>query len=351
MRLPYILFILPIFLLAIQYSSDSYSASDYPCTLYKCKDKLFEWDPNVCKIEVNTSLSFVLNKCPLSNYYCLVSDTRQVVSCQAKIQSNSKPGDQPSTNEECYSKKRDSEGYCVGNAGGENCTDHIDCDIGYYCDATKKVCVAVITTEGAACDDTHLCDSYLNCYNSTCRKYGHLAAGEVVYRKGTNDNCKTHYKDIIKNTCIKGPVLTTSVLQKTLDSNCNYSYADYNTSESPVCGFSQNGTAICLLKEGDTQTYWDQILAFMDTQPKCHVTHKYGLCAHAKKTNCQLYYQAVKANILSNSYLNYLVQDVPDCIKNWQFPEYWKNPCPSSAVTTMVSLGLSLLIIVWLVLM
>jgi len=245
--------------------------------------------------------------------------------CHENIPHDLKPGDYAQNASFCYSGQIDKNGFCIGKSSG-NCKSHIDCDIGLFCESDTKICVKAIEENGY-CDDKKLCQSYLTCYENTCKKYGHLNIGMKVSEKGNSENCISNFMDSETRICEKGPILITNTNPIKLNTWCGYTYKDTIIRRWPTCGYSKTGSLLCPKLEGDLEKSWLALLKYMDQKPICHVLHKYGVCEKIEMIGCENYINGLKSMHEGIPLLASNLEDFPECLKNTMFKDYWYPNC------------------------
>ena len=159
------------------------------------------------------------------------------------------PGQKCPREDLCITKKV-ADGYCRGKAEGEACDNHLYCDVGLMC-GLHQVCEPAIEEDGY-CDDEHLkCQSYLNCMENRCRKYGTIEVGHSPGRHGA-DMCQTHFVNN-HGVCEVAPTLNGPIFVDSNDMKCAYSNGDENKA---VCGYHADGKAICKPGMASLNNYW-----------------------------------------------------------------------------------------------
>ena len=278
-----------------------------------------------------------------------MAEASAIVKCASVLKQNYKPGDYAEQNSWCASGKRNSDGICVGNMTNDPCKTDVDCDVGLYCNLKTLVCQEAIE-EGYPCTNGAKCQSYLTCFNNTCTKYGHIAAGVKPIFTASKDNCQTHYYDYSTRTCEHGPVLTSPMFNDQPNVFCNYSYKGKTIVDSPACRYSTNGSLLCSQKEGGLENNWNALLAYMQKKPKCHVLHRYAFCDNAQNIGCDDYLDGLHAYYLIEPMVYTSLQDMPTCVKNWVFKQYWYPECGrrSGAIALSPVLALAALAILLL---
>jgi len=271
--------------------------------------------------------------------YCPVSDNNGVVKCENQTKKGMKPGDLAEEDSWCYSGKRDPEGYCIGKLQEEPCGIDLECDIGLYCNKTSKKCLPA-SNEGESCAKGELCQSYLMCYEGKCTKFGQLENGQKISISGNGRLCKSKYMDPQTRTCEKGPVLVSAQYLNDTRAMCLYSYKGRTITGFPMCGFSLNGSLICPKQEGDLEKDWQNLVNFTTYKPPCHVVHDYGFCGKARSVGCDVYVRGSYGFYLSDSITNTLLLQVPVCIKNWMYKDYWYPTCGKTSFSSYLGLNM-----------
>jgi len=150
-------------------------------------------------------------------------------------------------------------GFCRGKPANEKCDHHIDCDVGLRC-GTSLVCENA-GEEGSYCDDDYLlCQSYLNCKENLCTKYGSISDDHPVGKSGV-DMCRSHYIDAHR-VCRPGPNLLGDIYVESNEKKCLYSNGD---EEQAACGFHKDGKAICKPGAGNLAGTWNDVSVFLIT--------------------------------------------------------------------------------------
>jgi hypothetical protein len=166
------------------------------------------------------------------------------------------PGQKCETAEQCFTK-RVVDGYCRGKPSGEKCDSHYECDVGLMC-GLDLMCVPAIT-EGEYCDEGHLqCDSYLNCMERSCRKYGSIENGHSPGRQGL-DMCQSHFVNN-HGVCDEAPTLRGEIFVESNEVKCVYSNAEESRA---VCGYHKDGKAICKPGMASLMNYWKDVRFFV----------------------------------------------------------------------------------------
>jgi len=148
------------------------------------------------------------------------------------------PGQKCSREDLCLTK-RIVDGYCRGKALAQECDTHLYCDVGLMC-GLSLTCEPAIE-EGEYCDDGHLkCQSYLNCMEGHCRKYGTIENGHSPGRQGS-DMCQSRFVNS-HGVCDEAPTLKGEIFVESNDMKCVYSNGEENKA---VCGYHTDGKAIC----------------------------------------------------------------------------------------------------------
>ena len=278
-----------------------------------------------------------------------MSDNNGVVKCQRNGKSGLKPGDYADDNSWCYSGTRDRDGYCVGKPLNDPCAIDLECDIGLYCNRTTKKCLEAGYI-GDSCAKGEFCQSHFTCYEGKCALYGSIGLGQKVASSGSSKNCKTKYMDPATRICEHGPVLVSPMFSNASNMVCNYTYKGLKTTGYPMCGFSSNGSLICPKKEGDLEPHWIDLLNFTSYLPQCHVLHSYGFCDKAKKLGCEVYLRGSYAFYQIDPTTYALLQQVPVCLRNWVYTEYWYPECEKKSFAAGVVMGPLAILVLALVL-
>ena len=268
-----------------------------------------------------------------------MADDNAVVKCELATQKGLKPGDAAEADEWCFSKRRDGDGFCVGNYTNETCAIDIECDVGLYCNKTTKKCVAA-AEEGFSCAHGQLCQPYLTCYEGSCTKYGALHIGEKVGVSGNAKNCITRYMDSGTRKCEHGPMLASPIFIENPRLLCNYTYNGKIIVGYPMCGFAVNGSMICPEEEGDLESYWQMLLNYTHLKPLCHVQHAFGFCDRGQTVGCSDYLDAVEGFYKMDSTTHTLLLDVPLCIRNWMYKQYWYPQCGHKSLGVKSAAGI-----------
>jgi len=221
------------------------------CPLYMCEP---EKGNNVCNILTNQ------NEMPVFHIQDICKGDK---ICDLSLQFDQEdtciiphkkllPGEKCNVGSQCYSGKCDEcRGQCTGFLESDTCSTNEECDVGLYCDISKK-CKLWKELAGE-CDVGIECASYLVCNNKKCVLPGSVRIGEV----STNPfACSTLYAAEIsvgKTVCVNGP---TRISEEACTGYCWYKLilpdeSVLKVSEPGECGKDNTGESYCPRGLGD----------------------------------------------------------------------------------------------------
>jgi len=229
-------------------------------------------------------------------------------------------------------------GKCPGQTVGTNCTTTIDCNAGYYCNATS-LCNTQLT-EGATCVSTWDCANNYGCFDGKCTAWGSKAVdtdlgatskwedtlaenvaffcelGEAIVVDGSYKCSKTTYAG------------TTAADNKTgfatcnWGDDCNYSNGNQTYTVKCQCGYNAAGQGYCPLASGSNlDLYKKGFSSFVSAayNNKCHSENRFN-CYIApdaklldnlndlshKTVKAHLFYDAVScaSDVLGSAFIN-----------------------------------------------
>ncbi len=251
------------------------------------------------------------------------------------------PGQRCSRAELCQGKLVD--GYCRGKDAGEDCASHLECDVGLRCGLNSKCEEAAL--EGEYCDDGHLlCQSYLYCQEGTCKRYGSIPNGHPAGRGGV-DLCESHYLNSHK-VCDEGPTLKGEVFVESTDVTCVYSNGEENKA---VCGFHEDGKAICKPGAATLLSEWKELLEYLSRKPRCHVyMSDLAQCDYAEHIGDRVYLRGRLAYAHLHFYTQ--VQMNPPCVQQFNHPEYFELLNRHNSAATVSALLAALIALLFVLL-
>lgn len=234
------------------------------CKTYACKTTSVTIPTGSCGVDSGTTVSLV--PCSTTTSISSYCNTTSLLCTNTPLTPAlvNYPGEKCSTQSDCRFGICTS-GICKGQALGETCTLHEQCDPGYRCSA-GGVCVAQLGIGLSGCRSYADCVNWAGCNvtyttsNGTCTQYASVGNGVTVTDcvNGWSELCSSGY-------CTKlgtwfgslGVCSTAPMSVKAVPSNCSVNTDCLGTDginmmlSSCKCGFNSAGQSYCMPFIGD----------------------------------------------------------------------------------------------------
>jgi len=298
-----------------------------PCRKFKCKNPVDPANPDICaELVKNSETDWVeyVGSCgifSIDTYLergktCRMNEVgERNLRCSENPEFYKHPGQKCATGGLCLGHVEG--GFCRGKKLGEECKDHLECDVGLRCGGDYKCEEASL--EGEYCDlDFKLCQSYLYCKEGECIRYGTIPNGHPPGDGGV-DLCESHYLNK-HDVCEEGPVLKGEVFVNSNEDLCAYSNGEENKA---VCGYHEDGKAICKPGAGTLLSEWNELLEYLKRKPRCHpMIGILGQCDYGINVGERVYLKGR----LAYAHLHWFtaIQKNPPCVQKFNYPEYFE---------------------------
>jgi len=343
-----------------------------PCPIYQCAlnplnpSDIKDINNKICASHTLRNLQeYVdLEECNSEDHSCAHGaklPLGKTTTCQAIPDYKHKqlPGIECSIDSECLSGPC-LNGICRGADKGGKCEVDHDCDIDTFCDKQAKRC-QYLSHENQHCDENKPCYSWAVCLSNQCViKFSKLVGESVPDHDKNHLACETAYTKADEQgiKCTLGPKLQGAVHRNWKNLTCKY-YAGNDVQPDaatiPVCGYSNVGSFYCPLGIGDLYDRMQDLKAFMQKMPKCHIDDHRFECKEAKllperkRAIAALWFTEGLTNGISTA--SSYIEDNDECVKEmitydfWNFNDRTLESKNGSSITAATLLGFALCLI------
>lgn len=145
------------------------------CPVFKCTDKSLK--ENQCISHDLKADIYKISLCPSGKVCDYFSNPLQEEIFCSQQEKQKVHGEECDFNNDCYSNSCEAKA-CKGFSKDKECTDTNQCELGLYCNLTKKTCQPQVSENEDCVDDTD-CLNNLGCNQGKCKKYVSLEVGEA----------------------------------------------------------------------------------------------------------------------------------------------------------------------------
>lgn len=312
------------------------------CPSYQCEIKGFPNDSTCLYLDNLTGINYVR---PCKGDYACVSISSTLSECQ--YQSPYTPHTQVAGasclyDQDCVNSNTCINSICRGYSKYSNCTSHLDCDIGLYCNPGNMTCISQLKkgqvgcTEDAHCVNDAGCQvlSSLSPLSNVCTEYFSLEDYEVMIGCSQSGDinylCKSGFcANVGTSVCHPAPQSAGKTPVMCLkDSYClskpvGLTNVVFNTTCN--CGLNDMSEMFCSLFPGDSvyNEYDSMVRDWIDSDDilKCNTYGRFGSGCMKTHWSSSKYKEFTRKMYKAYNYAQIITTD--DCMIEISFPEYY----------------------------